>query len=116
MGDPRSAPRAPAPPTELKNPHAPIDTDDPVFGRLRVWRRQEAAERGLPPYVIFHDSTLAAIAEAAPSSLPALRQIPGVGPLKMQRYGEKILAIVAEGAAGAGDAAVAGDADARAAR
>ena len=47
--------------------------------------------------MIFHDATLAAIAERRPGSLADLAQIPGVGPTKLERYGDEIVAIVATG-------------------
>jgi DNA helicase-2/ATP-dependent DNA helicase PcrA len=67
---------------------------DPLFDALRAWRATMAANAGLPAYVIFHDSTLEEICRIRPESPAELRAIPGVGPLKMQRYGEKILEIV----------------------
>jgi len=80
-----------------KNGKRPPATEgSPLFEALRVWRRRAASEAGLPPYVIFHDSTLAEIAESRPENLPALRRIAGVGPLKMQRYGEALLEIVSK--------------------
>ena len=47
-----------------------------------------------PPYVVFHDSVLQAIAAAQPASLGELSQIAGVGPAKLERYGEELLALV----------------------
>ena len=49
---------------------------------------------GLPPYVIAHDATLAAIAEAKPRSLAALRRVKGMGPTKTEKYGDEILAVL----------------------
>jgi len=68
---------------------------DPLFEALRARRRQLAAEAGLPPYVVFHDSTLRGIAEAKPASLAELARIEGVGETKLKRYGEAMLAAVA---------------------
>jgi ATP-dependent DNA helicase RecQ len=65
---------------------------DPVFDALRAWRRDRAKEQGVPPYVIFHDSTLRAIAFAKPSSLSALSVIDGIGDTKLERHGESLLA------------------------
>jgi ATP-dependent DNA helicase RecQ len=48
----------------------------------------------VPAYVVFHDTTLAEIAEARPRSLPALRRVRGMGPTKLERYGEEILAVI----------------------
>ncbi|QDP19504.1 DNA helicase RecQ [Sphingomonas xanthus] len=65
---------------------------DPLFEALRDWRRRRAAEQGVPPYVIFHDSTLRAVATGKPSSLSALSQIEGIGDTKLERHGESLLA------------------------
>ena len=54
------------------------------------WR----ARRAIPPYVIFHDSTLRAIAEARPGSLDELARLPGIGAAKLDRYGAAMLAVV----------------------
>jgi DNA helicase-2/ATP-dependent DNA helicase PcrA len=66
----------------------------PVGEKLRAWRRERAREDGVPPYVVFHDSVLHQIADARPSSIGELSQIPGVGPAKLERYGEAVLALV----------------------
>jgi DNA helicase-2/ATP-dependent DNA helicase PcrA len=70
------------------------DPADPVFAALRDWRTGVAREEAMPPYVIAHDATLAAIAEARPRSLAALRRVKGMGPAKLERYGDDILAVV----------------------
>ena len=62
------------------------------FERLRAWRRDTAKAAGVPPYVIFHDATLRAIAVLAPDSLGALGEVSGVGETKRARYGEGLLA------------------------
>ena len=67
---------------------------DPLFEALREARRTIAADSGVPPYVVFHDSTLRAIAAEKPASLAELSRIPGVGEAKLQRYGEAMLAAV----------------------
>jgi ATP-dependent DNA helicase RecQ len=64
---------------------------DPLFEALRAWRRDSAREAGIPPYVIFHDSTLRAVASKKPASLAALAGIEGVGETKLARYGEGLL-------------------------
>ena len=61
------------------------------FERLRVWRRERAAEQKVPPYVIFQDKTLLEIALAEPGSLDALGHISGVGQTKLDRYGTAVL-------------------------
>ncbi len=65
-----------------------------LFEQLREWRKQAAAEHGVPAYVIFHDATLREIARRRPGSLEALREIPGVGERKLQSYGPAIVELV----------------------
>jgi ATP-dependent DNA helicase RecQ len=69
---------------------------EPVFERLRAWRTSVAKELGMPPYVIFHDSTLRLIAASPPSTLDELRQINGVGDTKLDKYGQAILDVLAD--------------------
>jgi ATP-dependent DNA helicase RecQ len=68
--------------------------DAKLFERLRAWRRDTSHAAGVPPYVIFHDATLAAIVEAKPANLAALGRISGVGEAKLARYGEALLAAI----------------------
>ncbi len=67
---------------------------NPLFEALRAKRREIAAETGLPPYVIFHDSTLRDMALARPASLWALGQVPGVGAKKLEAYGDDFLRVI----------------------
>ena len=67
---------------------------NPLFEALRAKRREIAAETGLPPYVVFHDSTLRDMAMARPASLSALAQIPGVGAKKLEAYGDDFLRVI----------------------
>lgn len=82
-------------------PGAPIATaaapDDSLLVALRLWRRERASEDGVPAYVVFHDTTLAEIADVRPRTLPALRRVRGMGPSKLERYGAELLAVI-EGA------------------
>ncbi|MEU6958305.1 DNA helicase RecQ [Streptomyces chrestomyceticus] len=78
----------------------PVDLPEqavPVFEELRAWRGRTAKEQGVPAYVIFHDATLREIATARPSSLGELGTVNGVGENKLAKYGEQILAVLAEG-------------------
>jgi len=70
--------------------------NDPLFEALRALRRDLAAEAGVPPYVIFHDSTLREMAEARPASLAALGEIGGVGTRKLEAHGEAFLRVIAQ--------------------
>jgi DNA helicase-2/ATP-dependent DNA helicase PcrA len=84
-----AAPRPPAPARASR-----AGSGSPLLVALKEWRRDEARERGLPAYVIFHDRTLADIAERRPATIPELRSVSGVGPAKVANYGEAVLAIV----------------------
>ena len=81
-------------------PGAPIATaaapDEALLDALRRWRRERAAADAVPAYVVFHDTTLAEIADVRPRTLPALRRVKGMGPAKLERYGGEILAVIAE--------------------
>ena len=70
---------------------------DPLFERLRAARRTLAAEAKVPPYVVFHDSTLREIAAAMPSSLDELAAVQGVGAAKLARFGQAMLTALHEG-------------------
>ena len=79
------------------------DETNPVFIALRTWRGEEARSASMPPYVIFHDRTLHAIAAAQPASMRELGLIAGVGPAKLEKFGQTVLKIVA-GSVAAGSA------------
>ena len=72
------------------------DADPAVMAALRKWRASVARASGVPAYVIFHDSTLAAVAAARPRTQAQLLDLPGVGPVKVSRYGPELLALLAE--------------------
>jgi len=63
------------------------------FINLKAWRAEVAREHNLPAYVIFHDATLAAIAERKPASLDDLQGISGMGAKKLQAYGTEVLRV-----------------------
>jgi ATP-dependent DNA helicase RecQ len=66
----------------------------PLLDALRAWRSATAREHGVPAYIVFHDSTLEAVAATQPRMLDDLRGISGIGATKLERYGEALLAIV----------------------
>jgi len=70
-------------------------TDEPLMADLRAWRSARARSDGLPAYVIAHDALLAALVETRPDSAATLRRVKGMGPAKLERYGDEILAILA---------------------
>ncbi len=63
------------------------------FEALKAWRAEVAREHNLPAYVIFHDATLAAIAERAPATLEDLQGISGIGTKKLEAYGSEVLRV-----------------------
>ncbi|WP_203740842.1 DNA helicase RecQ [Actinoplanes cyaneus] len=67
---------------------------EPLFERLRAWRASIAKAQSIPPYVIFHDKTLRAIATLEPSSLDQLGTVSGVGQSKLTKFGDDVLAVV----------------------
>jgi ATP-dependent DNA helicase RecQ len=66
------------------------------FEKLRALRLEMAQELSLPPYVIFHDKTLKEIAVIQPINREQLLQIRGIGETKAEKYGERLLAVLAE--------------------
>ena len=67
-----------------------------VFELLRAWRAAESKEQGVPAYVVFHDATLREIATGRPTTLDQLGTMSGVGENKLAKYGEAILAVLAD--------------------
>jgi ATP-dependent DNA helicase RecQ len=67
---------------------------DPLFEALRARRRDLARDAGVPPYVIFHDSTLREMAELKPTSLHALSRVTGVGTAKLDKWGGAFVEVV----------------------
>jgi DNA helicase-2/ATP-dependent DNA helicase PcrA len=79
---------------ETKTPR-PAEPDDPLYTALKRWRLERATTDDLPAYVVFHNSTLAEIAGRKPRDLAELSAVPGVGPTKLDRYGDEVLAVLA---------------------
>ena len=65
------------------------------FAALKAWRSEVARAHNLPPYVVFHDATLAEMAQRRPASLDELAEISGVGARKLDAYGSEILRLLA---------------------
>ncbi len=72
----------------------PAEPDDPLYAALKKWRLRRATAEDLPAYVVFHNSTLAEIAGRRPRDLLELGAVPGVGPTKLERYGDEVLAVL----------------------
>jgi ATP-dependent DNA helicase RecQ len=94
----RLTPTRPAAPSKAakaaKDEIQPEDVDPALFEALRAWRREEADLNNVPPYVVFADKVLAALAARKPSNEFDLQAIPGIGPVKAAKYGPTVLEIV----------------------
>ncbi|HTZ45417.1 MAG TPA: UvrD-helicase domain-containing protein [Jatrophihabitans sp.] len=73
----------------------PQSEDAAMFGKLRAWRKKQSEAQGVPAYVVFSDATLVAIADRAPADAAELARVPGVGPTKLERYADPVLAVLA---------------------
>lgn len=72
----------------------PSDLDEDLLVALKDWRRQRAKDDAVPPYVVFSDKTLLAIAEQHPTDEQALVSISGIGASKLDKYGPDVIDIV----------------------
>ncbi|MGB8362621.1 MAG: ATP-dependent DNA helicase UvrD2 [Acidimicrobiia bacterium] len=68
--------------------------DSGLADRLRDWRRQQAQTQGVPAYVVFNDKTLEALAALRPSTTEALLGVPGIGPAKLEAYGDELIDLI----------------------
>ena len=85
----------PRPKPRRAAPSAETPAGDPLFEALRTWRAQAAKTMGKPAYVVAHDALLARVSSECPASLEDLGALPGMGPVKLERWGAEILAVVA---------------------
>ncbi len=81
-------------PSRPGSPQAPAGERSPLSNALRAWRTARARADTVAPFIVFHDSTIEAIADRQPRSIAELRRVPGVGPTKLDRYGEELIAVV----------------------
>lgn len=72
-----------------------VAVDEDARNRLRAWRKEMAAERKLPPYTILHDATIDDLCREMPASLEELLEVKGIGKAKVERYGAKLLELLA---------------------
>jgi ATP-dependent DNA helicase UvrD/PcrA len=82
-------------PLDTRSPKTPKPDDadlPPTYAALKDWRRRRATADGVPAYVVFHDRTLAEIAQLHPKTTGELAAVSGVGPAKLERYGADVLA------------------------
>jgi ATP-dependent DNA helicase RecQ len=80
--------------TPAKPPAEWTSQDTSLFESLRALRFQLAKEQNLPPYIVFHDSTLREMASRRPTTLSEFAQIPGVGEAKLKKYGPAFLEVL----------------------
>jgi ATP-dependent DNA helicase RecQ len=98
LGAPRADEKAPKAKRASKD--SPLSGDEAtLFEALRVWRRDIARERGVPPYVIFADATLIDLARTRPGSYLGLLDVKGIGEAKARAFGEPLLLLLADQAA-----------------
>jgi superfamily II DNA helicase RecQ len=79
-------------PLTLARPPSPLAVA--ASAALRTWRTARAKADGVPPYVVLSDKHLDGIAERHPTSLAELRACPGIGPAKLDTYGDEILEVL----------------------
>jgi DNA helicase-2/ATP-dependent DNA helicase PcrA len=83
-----------------KGPLAPtvgaITADPDLVERLKAWRLETARSKGVPAYVVLHDATIEVIAGVRPQNETQLASVPGIGPAKLEAYGDAIIDICAE--------------------
>lgn len=83
--------------TPRPSPRDDLDADGQVvYDRLRRWRAHTAKQEGVPPYVLLTNRQLSGIVQAKPQSRAALGRVDSVGDKKVERYGEALLAMLAE--------------------
>ncbi len=91
------APAEPASSPRVRGPKVTVAAGGELFDALKRWRLERSRVDGVPAYVVFHDATLASIAELRPRTRDQLRSVPGVGPAKLDRYADEVLEVVAAG-------------------
>ncbi|HKQ61572.1 MAG TPA: ATP-dependent DNA helicase RecQ [Candidatus Polarisedimenticolaceae bacterium] len=79
---------------ERSMPPPPVEADPSLLARLKRWRAEQARERGVPAYVVFHDKTLDALAAARPRDRDGLMRVKGVGPAKLDLYADELLRLL----------------------
>jgi DNA helicase-2/ATP-dependent DNA helicase PcrA len=84
---------APAPKVRART-ETPAAGESPLWDALKEWRTGIARRDKVPPYVVMSDAHLKGIADRKPTTLGELAACPGIGPLKLERYGEDILGVI----------------------
>jgi DNA helicase-2/ATP-dependent DNA helicase PcrA len=71
----------------------PSNYDEALYDALRAWRKERAAVEKVPAYCVFTDATLTALAELRPVDVAGLIAVPGIGLVKVDKYGEDVIAL-----------------------
>lgn len=86
---------APVEKVNADNREVPVEIPDTALAQeLKTWRFERAKEIGKPAFVVFSNAALAGIAHLRPTTLTELMEVPGIGPSKLNAYGEEIVSIV----------------------
>jgi ATP-dependent DNA helicase RecQ len=91
----RPTPSAARPAGAMAGLDGDLDVNEDLLSALKNWRREQARQQGVPPYVVFHDRTLMELAARRPLDRDALATIGGIGAAKLERYGDALLALFA---------------------
>ncbi len=91
----RAVPGTPLPELGRSASAGAADADEATVERLRTWRNERSRADGVPAYVVLHDATLRELAATRPTSQGALLGVKGLGPVKLERYGDELLAVLA---------------------
>ncbi len=89
-----AAAREPVLPKVRPRPELPAAGESPAWDALKEWRTSIARRDKVPPYVVMSDAHLKGISERRPTTLGELAACPGIGPLKLERYGDDILGVL----------------------
>jgi len=82
-------------PPRIRTGVGELDVDADLVARLRSWRLERSQEDAVPAYVVLHDATLRELAALRPRTLDELAGVKGFGPVKVERYGDDLLAVLA---------------------
>jgi ATP-dependent DNA helicase RecQ len=83
-------------PAKVRTPETELSPEQSErLARLKSWRLEQAKTQAVPPYVIFHDSTLRELVRAQPMNRTELERIPGIGATKLERYADALLEVLA---------------------
>ena len=80
--------------TNIQNSSKNANSDMDTFSKLKIWRSEISKKLNLPAYIVMHDKTLMEIVSKSPANLDELKEINGIGPAKLARYGNEIIGIV----------------------